>query len=121
MNLPSSKPEEEQYQKIRPSDALKTLSSQGCSVDIYAKSNKLTFGVTTIPAKKRLGRMAAHGGDEVYYVLQGCCKVTLPRFDKVVELNVGDVFYMPAGCIHAPFNEGDEDVVILWACAPEWP
>ena len=51
MNLPSSKPEEEQYQKIRPSDALKTLSSQGCSVDIYAKSNKLTFGVTTIPPR----------------------------------------------------------------------
>ena len=81
----------------------------------------MTVGITTIPPNKRLGRIAAHGGDEVYYIINGKCVIELPRHNNEIKLSEGDVFHIPAGQIHAPRNDSNEQVDIFWVCAPIWP
>jgi mannose-6-phosphate isomerase-like protein (cupin superfamily) len=96
-------------------------SSQGCEVNVYVHGDKITCGNFIIPPGKHLGRISAHGSDEIYYVIRGVCKVELPRLNKRVTVKAGSVFYMPAGMIHAPYNDGKEETEVFWTCAPEWP
>ena len=96
-------------------------SSQGCDLKVYLSGDQITCGTFTIPPGKRLGRISAHRADETYYVISGTLKVNLPRLNQIVEVKKGEVFYMPGGMIHAPFNEGEEECVVLWHCAPDWP
>lgn len=96
-------------------------SSQGHSIKVYIHGEKITGGTFVIPPKAKLGRISAHPSDETYYVLKGKMKVDLPRLGKVIDLDTGDLFYMPGGMIHAPFNDTDEECLILWHCAPDWP
>ena len=96
-------------------------SSTGCEVDVYVRGEKITCGTFEIPPGKRLGRISAHAGDETYYVVKGTLQVELPRLAETVEVKEGEVFYMPGGMIHAPFNDGEESCVVLWNCAPQWP
>jgi len=100
---------------------LSTKSSQGCDVKIYVRGDKVACGNFVIPPGKRLGRISAHSGDETYYVVKGILKVELPRLEETVEVKTGQVFYMPGGMIHAPFNDGSDECEVLWHCAPEWP
>jgi mannose-6-phosphate isomerase-like protein (cupin superfamily) len=97
------------------------LSSQGCDVKVYLVGDKITCGTFTIPPGKRLGRISAHPSDETYYVVSGTLQVELPRLEETITVKKGEVFYMPGGMIHAPYNAGKEDCVILWHCAPDWP
>jgi len=113
--------EEKQSILVKSSEARKMKSSQGCPVGLFMQGDKITCGTFTIPPGKRLGRISAHSGDEIYYILRGTCKIKLPRYEKVVKAATGDLFYMPGGTIHAPFNDGKEETEIFWACAPEWP
>lgn len=106
---------------IAEEDAQRHLSSQGHPVDIYVRSKYMTSGITTIPARSRLGRIAAHGGDEVYFVAKGKCVVEIPRHGQEFPLSQGSIFHIPAGQIHAPRNDSDEEVVIFWVTAPDWP
>lgn len=96
-------------------------SSQGCDVKIYIRGDRITCGTFAIPPGKRLGRISAHAGDETYYVIRGTLKVELPRLSETIEVKQGEVFYMPGGMIHAPFNDGKEMCKVLWHCAPDWP
>ena len=96
-------------------------SSQGCDVKVHVHGDQITCGTFAIPPGKRLGRISAHRGDETYFVLSGTMKVNLPRLDETVEVKQGQVFYMPGGMIHAPFNDGREECKVLWHCAPDWP
>ena len=96
-------------------------SSQGCDLKVYVHGDKITCGTFTIPQGKRLGRISAHGADETYYVVNGTLKVDLPRRGETVTVKKGEVLYMPGGMIHAPFNDGQEECVVLWHCAPDWP
>lgn len=107
--------------KIDENDAQRHLSSQGHPVDIYVRSKYMTSGVTTIPGHARLGRIAAHGGDEVYYIARGECVVEIPRHGEEHRLKEGEIFLIPAGQIHAPRNDSEQEVVIFWVCAPDWP
>lgn len=113
--------QERKPSRITSADVQRHLSSQGHPVDIYVRSSYLTSGITTIPARARLGRIAAHGGDEVYYVASGECVVEIPRHGEEFPLRQGDVFHIPAGQIHAPRNDSDDEVVIFWVTAPDWP
>jgi mannose-6-phosphate isomerase-like protein (cupin superfamily) len=113
--------EERMPAKIATADAQRHLSSQGHPVDIYVRSKYMTSGVTTIPPRSRLGRIAAHGGDEVYFIAKGRCVVECPRHEAEYALEQGDVFLIPAGQIHAPRNDSDAEVAIFWVCAPDWP
>lgn len=96
-------------------------SSQGCDLKIYVCGDQITCGTFTIPSGKHLGRISAHKADETYFVISGTLKVNLPRREETVEVKKGEIFYMPGGMIHAPFNDGKEDCVVLWHCAPDWP
>ena len=96
-------------------------SSQGCDIKVYVHGDQITCGTFTIPAGKRLGRISAHAADETYFVFDGTLKVELPREGEIVTVNKGEVFYMPGGMIHAPFNDGEEACEVLWHCAPDWP
>lgn len=107
--------------KISNSEIERHLSSGGHPVDIHVRTRHMTAGTTTIPGKARLGRIAAHGGDEVYYIVRGECVVEIPRHGKEFRLRQGEVFLIPAGQIHAPRNDAEGEVVIFWVCAPDWP
>jgi len=96
-------------------------SSQGFDTIVYIHGEKITCGTFNIPSGKRLGRISAHSSDETYYVLQGTLKVELPRLGEVVTVKKGEFFYMPGGMIHAPFNDGDEECLVVWHTAPDWP
>lgn len=96
-------------------------SSQGCDLKIYCHEDQITCGTFTIPPNMHLGRISAHRADETYYIIKGTLKVNLPRLDETVEVKQGELFYMPGGMIHAPFNDGQVDCVVLWHCAPDWP
>ena len=96
-------------------------SSQGCDLKVYVHGEQMTCGTFTVPPGKKLGRISAHRADETYYVLSGTLKVHLPRPDETVQVKTGEVFYMPGGMIHAPYNDGPEDCQVLWHCAPDWP
>jgi mannose-6-phosphate isomerase-like protein (cupin superfamily) len=107
--------------RISGEEAQNHISSQGMPVDIYVRSKYMTAGLTRIEPKRRLGRIAAHGGDEVYFIVKGKCVVEIPRHGTEFPLSEGDIFHIPAGQIHAPRNDSDEEVVIFWVTAPDWP
>jgi mannose-6-phosphate isomerase-like protein (cupin superfamily) len=96
-------------------------SSQGCPLTFLVKKEKITCGTFTIPPGKRLGRISAHSGDEVYLVLKGTLWVELPRYEETVEVGENEGFYMAGGTIHAPHNlHGTEDTLVFWFCTPDW-
>ena len=96
-------------------------SSTGCDLKLYVKGDKIVCGTFTIPPGERLGRISAHASDETYYVVRGTLKVELPRLGETVTIRKGELFYMPGGMIHAPFNDGAQECEVLWHCAPDWP
>jgi mannose-6-phosphate isomerase-like protein (cupin superfamily) len=112
---------EKPYLLVSSKNALLRKSSQGCDEKFFIHSDKISCGTFVIPPGKRLGRISAHGADEIYFVLRGTLKVNLPRLEETIEVKTGEVFYMPAGMIHAPYNDGKEETEIFWSCAPEWP
>jgi len=96
-------------------------SSQGCPLTFLLKREKVTCGTFTIPPGKRLGRISAHSGDEIYWVLKGTLWVDLPRTEETVEVKENEGFYMAGGTIHAPHNvPGEEETMVLWFCTPDW-
>jgi mannose-6-phosphate isomerase-like protein (cupin superfamily) len=99
----------------------KRKSSQGCDLKVLVHGEKITCGTFVIPPGKRLGRISAHSSDETYYVVRGILKVELPRLGETMIVKKGEIFYMPGGMIHAPFNDGEDDCEVLWHCAPDWP
>ncbi|MCL5071928.1 MAG: cupin domain-containing protein [Actinobacteria bacterium] len=113
--------EEKKYKLVSPEKAVKRITSTGCLQKIYINGNKITCGTFIIPPNTRLGRISAHGSDETLYVLRGLCKIELPRLKEIIEVKKEELFYIPAGMIHAPFNDGVEEVEVFWSCAPDWP
>lgn len=120
-NLSEDQFEEKTYQIASPSTSIKRCSSQGCPEQIFLKGDQITCGTFTIPPGKRLGRISAHGSDEIYLILRGTCKVNLPRHEEMLVVKTGEVLYLPAGMIHAPYNDGEEETEVFWACSPTWP
>lgn len=112
---------EKSYQLVSSSTAISRPTSQGCPLKIFVRGDSITCGTFTVPPGKRLGRMSAHGSDEIYHILKGTLKVHLPRLDDTVTVRAGDVLYMPAGMIHAPYNDAEEAAEVFWACSPTWP
>ncbi len=96
-------------------------SSEGCDLKVYVHGDKITGGSFTIPPHKRLGRISAHPADETYYVVRGILKVELPRLKEVITVPTGEMFYLPGGMIHAPFNDSNDECFVIWHCAPDWP
>ena len=97
------------------------ITSQGVDLKVYFHSDELNGGSVTLPPHKRVGKISAHSADETYYVVRGELKVELPRLKETVTVKTGELFYMPGGMIHAPFNDSDEECFFIWHCGPGWP
>ncbi len=97
------------------------ITSQGVDLKVYFHSDELNGGSVTLPPHKRVGKISAHPSAETYYVVRGELKVELPRLKETITVKTGELFYMPGGMIHAPFNDSDEECFFIWHCGPDWP
>ena len=97
------------------------ITSQGVDLKVYFHSDELNGGSVTLPPHKRVGKISAHPADETYYVVRGELKVELPRLKETITVKTGELFYMPGGMIHAPFNDSDEECFFIWHCGSGWP
>jgi quercetin dioxygenase-like cupin family protein len=97
------------------------VDDQGVFTGLYASSEHLTVGRTTLLAGRR-SRLHAHGGDECLYVLRGIVNVHVPEKDGQVwfELHPGDGFFVPEGTRHAYFNMGAEPASLMFGVAPSY-
>lgn len=96
-------------------------SYNGYPMKVLVKRGKISCGTFSIPPGKRLGRISAHSGDEIYYVLKGTLWVDLPRTEESVQIKEEEGFYMPGGTIHAPHNvPGKKKTLVFWVCTPDW-
>lgn len=94
---------------------------QGAFTGLYAASEHLTVGRTTLLGGRRT-RLHAHGGDECLYVLSGVVNVHVPEKDGQVwfELHPGDGFFVPEGASHAYLNMGAEPASLMFGVAPSY-
>jgi len=97
------------------------ITSQGVDMKVYFHTDDLNGGSVTLPPHKRVGKISAHPSAETYYIVRGVLKVELPRLKETVTLKPGDLFYMPGGMIHAPYNDSEEECFFIWQCGPGWP
>lgn len=78
---------------------------------ITGRDDVIQINHGTVKAGFALGG-ATHEEDEIYYILSGKGKLTLN--DKIVDVEGGEVIFIPAGCFHALDNrESNEDLCIL--------
>ena len=78
---------------------------------ITGRDDVIQINHGTVKAGCALGG-GVHEEDEIYYILSGKGKLTLD--DKVVDVEGGQVIFIPAGCFHALDNTmSNEDMCIL--------
>ena len=78
---------------------------------ITGRDDVIQINHGTVKAGFALGG-ATHEEDEIYYILSGKGKLTLN--DKIVDVEGGEVIFIPAGCFHALDNRNSkEDLCIL--------
>ena len=78
---------------------------------ITGRDDVIQINHGTVKAGHALGG-GVHDDDEIYYILSGKGKLTLD--DKIVDVEGGQVIFIPAGCFHALDNSmSDEDMCIL--------
>ena len=78
---------------------------------ITGRDDVIQINHGTVKAGCALGG-GVHEEDEIYYILSGKGKLALD--DKIVDVEGGQVIFIPAGCFHALDNrESNEDMCIL--------
>jgi quercetin dioxygenase-like cupin family protein len=107
---------------MRDTDLLWELdgSDQGALTGLYASTENLTVGRTTI-GPGRQSSCHRHDGDECLYVLAGVLNVHVPDGGKTwFELRPTDGFFVPAGVPHQYWNMGAEPAVFVFGAAPRY-
>lgn len=85
----------------------------------YYKTDKITFGMSELPAGAVGGLDTGHSeAHEVFYCVQGEVLCYCSQDDKYYHLKEGDAMLMPEGHDHKLFNIGDEKAILTWSCAP---
>ncbi len=97
------------------------ITHTGVDLKVYFHADDLNAGSVALPPGKRVGNISAHPSAEMYYIVRGELKVELPRLKEIVTVKAGEMFYMPGGMIHAPFNDSQEECFFIWICGPNWP
>ena len=78
---------------------------------ITGREDVIQINHGTVKAGYALGG-GTHEEDEIYYILSGKGKLQLN--DEIIDIQGGQVIFIPAGCFHALDNRGsDEDMCIL--------
>lgn len=86
--------------------------------NIHINKGVLKKGATLLPSSKH-GETDQNENNETYIMLKGSCKLELDG--KVVDLEPGDIVFIPAGTYHGLDNrQGEEDVELLtiWSKVP---
>lgn len=78
---------------------------------ITGREDAIQINHGTVKAGYALGG-GVHEEDEIYYILSGKGKLQLD--DDIIDIEGGQIIFIPAGCFHALDNSGsDQDMCIL--------
>lgn len=87
--------------------------------DNYISTDKIYLGDFRVSPGKCFEPPDLHGGDEVYYILEGEASVLDPVKGDVFELKEGDAFLIPKGTWHQTYNFSTKELRILCFIAPK--
>jgi len=88
-------------------------------VRVYARTDKLVFGVATFQPGQRGPSDPGHpGAQEVAYVVQGQFVFEFPEIKRFLELRAGDAVLIPEGEPHGAINISQQVGIICWCIAP---
>lgn len=73
----------------------------------------VTMGYAVFPPGAQAPE-AAHEADEYSYILSGTVKTYLPKEGETLVCSPGSASFIPAGQVHASFNDGDEPCHVVW-------
>lgn len=94
-----------------------TLRDSFMITDETCGAQQVTAGIVFIRPHSQCHE-DTHDVEEIFYIIQGRGKLT---FDgKPVEVEAGDVVFMPAGVAHSVINDHDETYIALWAILQKW-
>ena len=79
----------------------------------------MIMGTVTFPVKSRFFKHAHPHSEKCIYILRGRGKVVFD--DEAVFLRAGQALLIPQGIAHSIYNLGDEEMLMLLACAPLAP
>ena len=96
--------------KVMPFVVDETYSSRMLLDDALAGTRTIQINHGTVAPGCALGG-AAHGKDEVYYMVSG--SGTLKLGESVIPVYAGQVIFIPAGCFHALTNGSDSEPLVL--------
>lgn len=106
--------------KIQRAIEAKTFVDGEELVKEYFRTEKITFGVSVLKPGKIGGLDPGHAeADEVFYCAAGRVLCYFPEDDTYYELAKGDALLIPPATGHKLFNIGDDDAIVIWACAPQ--
>lgn len=105
--------------KLRPGNAYS--GKQG--FDYFEGIAKETVGshgvcmhILTVPPGGRAKAHKHENHETAIYVISGSAKMYWGnRLENLMEIDAGDMIYIPAGTPHLPFNDGDEPAVAVIA------
>lgn len=88
------------------------------AANIHINKGVLKKGASLLPSSKH-GKPGQDENNETYIMLKGSCKLELDG--QVLDLEPGDIVFIPAGTYHGLDNrQGEEDVELLtiWSKVP---
>jgi mannose-6-phosphate isomerase-like protein (cupin superfamily) len=84
--------------------------------NLYFETNRVYFGVSTIPANMKGDVDPGHSDAyEVFYVVEGTVLCYIPNDRVYKELNKGDAILIPPQKAHQLINKGENTAIIIWA------
>ena len=85
----------------------------------YIKTNKITFGTSTLPPGARGAKDPGHSGsNEVFYCVQGTVLLFVEESDDYYELSAGDALLVTENVSHTLINTGEKTAILTWSMAP---
>jgi quercetin dioxygenase-like cupin family protein len=96
-------------------DAVNVFEYRGQSFKALCKTAKSSADVFTLPAGHDPGHEAAHGGDQIIYVIEGSATARVAGQER--EVKAGDLVVIPAGTLHT-LRTGAQPLFALTILAP---
>ncbi|MCI8464412.1 MAG: cupin domain-containing protein [Lachnospiraceae bacterium] len=85
----------------------------------YFKTDKITFGLSVLKPGVIGDLDPGHDeADEVFFCTKGNVACYFPEDDTFYELDAYDGLLIPPHTGHKLYNLGNEEAIVIWACAP---